>query len=77
MSVVLGLPRGADGWYVLEMLSLAGWSVAVVADGTGGSRVRARLGRHLVERDGPSVADVALQVFEEARAISRRLARGR
>lgn len=77
MSHVLGMPRGADGWYVLEMLGLAGWSVSVTRGDAGGSRVRAQLDGHVVERVGPSVADVALQVFEEARASSRRLTRGR
>lgn len=77
MGHVLGLPRGADGWYLLEMLGLAGWSVAVTAGRAGGSRVQARLGNWLVEREGDSVAEVALEVFEEARAVSRRLTRGR
>lgn len=77
MSHVLGLPRGADGWYVLEMLGLAGWRISVTRSDAGGTRVRAQLGRHVIERDGTAVADVALQVFEEARATSRRLTRGR
>lgn len=76
-SHVLGLPRGADGFYVLEMLALAGWRVSVTADGNGGSRVRAQRDGELVERQGPSVAAVALQVFEEARATTRRLVCGR
>ena len=75
MTHVLGLARGADGFYILEMLGLAGWSVAVTAHELG-VRVSAQLGREVVERVGASVADVALEVFEEARAISRRLARG-
>lgn len=72
MGVVLGLPRGADGFYVLEMLGLAGWDVSVTRGIRGGSRVRAtRPGLAPVEREGATVADVALQVFEEARERAR------
>lgn len=74
---VLGLPRGSDGFYILEMLGLAGWRVSVTADGNGGARVRAQRDGEFVERQGPTVADVALQVFEEARATTRRLVCGR
>ena len=76
MSHVIGLPRGAAGFYVLEMLGLAGWQVTVTGNGSGGSRVRATLGEAKVEREGPSVADVALEVFEEARAKTRALTVG-
>lgn len=69
-SHVIGLPRGADGYYVLEMLNLAGWAVSVSA-AEGGVRVRARRGRDLVERVGATAADVALEVFESARSPSR------
>ncbi|HVM68875.1 MAG TPA: hypothetical protein VM204_03455 [Gaiellaceae bacterium] len=69
MSAVTGLERGADGFYVLEMLGLAGWSVSVVAAGDGGSRVVATKGEHRVERAGATVADIALEVFEQARSL--------
>jgi hypothetical protein len=71
MTLVLGLPRGADGFYVLELLGLAGWSVVVEGDVDGGSRVTATKGELRVVRVGPTVADVALEVFEQARSLLR------
>lgn len=76
MSHVVGLERAVAGFFILEQLGLAGWNVTVTSNGAGGSRVRARLGDELVEHEGETAADVALTVFEEARARSRRLPRG-
>lgn len=67
---VLGLARGADGYYILEMLGLDGWRIAVTAHAAG-VKITARRGKDVVERVGASAADIALQVYEAARAISR------
>ena len=67
LSHVVGLPRGADGFYVLEMLGLDGWAILVTTAGPDTMRVRATRGEHVVEHEGASVAEIALQVYEEAR----------
>jgi hypothetical protein len=68
---VAGKPGG--GYLVLELLSLQDWQVSVIADGAGGVTVLAAkfgLGQRTIsiERSGPSVAEVAVGVFEEALA---------
>lgn len=71
MTPVFGLERGAAGFFILEILEVAGWKVSVTATGEGGVHVCARRGEDVVERVGDTVTDIALIVFEEARAITR------
>jgi hypothetical protein len=63
---IAGKPEG--GFLLLELLSLFGWDVCVTA-ALGGDGVLVtceKAGREPVRISGPSVAEIALEVYEEA-----------
>lgn len=68
---VLGVPRRASGYLVLELLAAGGWEIAVTGREGGGVKLSARLGDELVEREGDQVADVVLFLYEDARRRDR------
>lgn len=67
---MLGTPRFASGFLVLEMLAHDGWSIAITASQVHeeGVHVTARRGTLEVNVDGATIADIALVIFEAARA---------
>lgn len=68
----------ADGWHLLTLLGLYGWTISVAAaHGTredereadrveGIAVVASLLGRRTITRTGLSVADVAADIYQEA-----------
>jgi hypothetical protein len=66
----IGQSRQGPGYLLLELLSLDGWAVDVVADPDrhGGVIVTASMfGRRSVVKHGGSVAEVAVDLVKEAR----------
>ena len=61
-----------DGYLLLEMLSLDGWSVGIEGDGAGGVVVKCRKDEIKFDVPGASVAAVAVTVFEIAQSRRRR-----
>lgn len=62
-----------DGWLLLQLAEVVGWSVAVTARGAGAG-VRVRLEHPVygaLEREGESVSAVALGLVETALIVSR------
>jgi hypothetical protein len=65
----LGESEAAPGYLLLQLLSMQGWRISVLArvDGERGVRVTAtKLGQQPVDVSGASVADIAVQVVKEA-----------
>lgn len=64
-----GLGPTRDGYHLLRLLSFGGWSVVVLPRFAGeGVRVYATLGDRELVREGPSVAALAVDLYEEAQA---------
>lgn len=59
-----------SGFLLLRLLSLNGWHVDVQAAPTGGVRVSASRDHITVRRTGPSVAEIACDLFETATALT-------
>jgi hypothetical protein len=70
MGNVLGAPKGADGYLILEQLAHEGWSIAFVA---AGDRIRAIATRGPVSAEavGASVSHLAPFLVARARQAAR------
>jgi hypothetical protein len=62
----IGEGKEAPGYLLLQLLSQQGWAVDVVADPAGVLVTASKLGQRTVSRRGRSVAEVAVDVVEEA-----------